>query len=117
MRFLILSLLLFGCAQGTSTNGATGACAGSPVIGTWDADASSDVMVFSSNCSGTSSLCSSTFTWPNFTATSGTAAINVTSSGGGGSCLPVGTTNCAYAISGTQLAFDCGGGVLNYTKM
>lgn len=116
MRFLMLTLLLAGCAQGGSSGGSAGSCASSVVLGTWDADASSDVMVFKADCTGTSSGCGSTFTYPPATATFGTATITVTSTSGGGGCLPLGATDCDYQISGALMQFDCGGGVLNYTK-
>jgi hypothetical protein len=118
MRYLLLALMCVGCAQpGGGSSSSAGACAGSPAVGSWDADTSTNVLTFTAQCAGSDVYCQSTFTWPNFTSSSGTVLVTVTSTNTNAGCLPAGTTTCAYQFSGNQLGYDCGGGILTYTKV
>ena len=101
-----------------STTTAAGTCASSVVAGSWKGSISgnSDTMAFNSDCSGSSTYCKSTFTYPNITASSGSVLITNTSTNGATGCLAAGAFTCTYAISGSTLTFGCGGGTVSYTK-
>lgn len=105
-----LLILLGACGGG-------GECGDAIVKGTWklDGDATQSV-TFTDTCKFADVQCSATGTYPNVTATSGSVGITITSTNNSNSCLPVGATTCTYAIDGTSLDFNCGGGDRAYTK-
>jgi hypothetical protein len=109
---LVTGLFLASCG-GSST---PGACSAHPLVGSWINENETDIYKFNGDCTGSSTYCESTFTYPNSTATSGSALFTVTSSNGAEGCLPIGQTTCAYAIEGTAFAADCGLGAIIYTK-
>lgn len=115
---LVSLVVLNSCSQsvGSSDAAASAACSSSIAIGSWRNASNGDVLTFASDCSYRSSNCSSNGTYPNVTASSGYVIVNITSTIGGGSCLPLGQTQCAYAINNGLMAYDCGGGVVTYTK-
>lgn len=119
-RLLILScLILSACSGSGGSNSASGpaiapACSTSPVLGSWSNG--QEVLTFSASCSGTSDYCSSQFTYPNTTNTSGSVLITVLSTAVRGNCLPAGATTCLYVVSGQILGIDCGSGQIAYTK-
>ncbi|MCB0405603.1 MAG: hypothetical protein KDD51_12535, partial [Bdellovibrionales bacterium] len=111
---------LFGCAQtdtSTAPSGA-GACGQSPVRGRWFGAilGQPDVMEFGANCSGSSSYCGASFSYPNVQGTSGMVEIQVTGTKGKVGCLPKGKNTCAYAVRSSSLHFNCGSSSLTYVK-
>lgn len=120
MRILIalsiLCLSITSC-KGSDSGGSSAAaapCANSALLGTYTY--SSDTMVISSDCKITSTACASTTSFSGATATEGYISATVSSTNGASGCLPLGTYNCAYQLSGNTLAYNCGGGAIAYTK-
>lgn len=115
---IFTTVVLNSCSNGGGSDATTtvGACASSIVSGSWLNNNNGDLLNFASNCSYTSSLCASTGTYPNVTASSGFVIVNVTSTNGSGGCLPLGQTSCSYAVSGNTMQYNCGGGVLTFIK-
>lgn len=111
--FACIATAAWGCSSGGGGGG--NACDGSLALGSWY-DGSTDTMTFNANCSGTSSYCGSTFTVSKAIDAMGTMTVTTSATNGNPGCAPVGQMSCDYAISGNNLAFDCGSGALLYTK-
>jgi hypothetical protein len=120
MRTVIFGVLfvLAGCAGSGGGSSSGEACSGSPFVGSWTGSILSnpDTMVFTNSCAVTSTYCASTGTIPATTNSSGSVVVTVTSTNANSGCLPAGNTTCNYSISGNSLSFNCGGGVITYTK-
>lgn len=125
MRSLIIVFLIAigtaGCGSdvASTTAGSSGACAGGPFVGTWSGTVAGylDVMTLNADCTGSSTYCVSTFTYPSSTTgSSGNVAITVTASSAKSECMPVGQTTCGYSVSGNTLSFSCLGGTLTYSR-
>lgn len=122
MKTILLALIagvltLNGCggSSGGSSGGGGGeappACANHAALGAWISGP--DTLTFSANCTGTSTMCASTFTFTN--TSTGVTTVNVLTTNGAAGCLPLGATACAYAVAGGNLSFDCGSGAVVYT--
>jgi hypothetical protein len=109
---LVLTLIaVSGC-------GTAAPCGSSLVTGSWTGQVAgnADTLAFSGACGVTSSYCQAGGTVPNIVASTGTAAIVITSSNGNTGCLPTGTTYCDFAVDSDSLSFNCGGSTLTYSK-
>jgi hypothetical protein len=120
--FPLLALVVVGCGSSSDDKPAAasgGACSSSILLGNWSGtvSGSADVLSFKADCSGASSYCKSTFTFPNVTNAVGGVTINNTTTGAATGCLPVGSYSCQYGINGTELTFSCAGGTLTYQKV
>ena len=56
-----------------------------------------------------------TFSCPDASVSSGTMQVSITSSASG-TCLPAGNYVCAFALNGNAIAYNCGGGTLQYRR-
>lgn len=119
----LLALVGCGSGGGGSSGGAgAGACASVPFLGTYHENAgANDEFVFRSNCTGSNTNCSYTYTH-NAPLTAGvdTLHLTVTTATGGGGCPTAGqTVNCTWSIpSASQLILNCnGGGNIQYSKL
>ena len=94
-----------------------GACAGIAVLGTWQ-DTSGDTLTLNSDCTGSRSQCSSSFTYtvPNEFSDQTDVSVSVTQNFA--ACWAVGSHNCTFdLLSSTQLHVTCGGqGVVDYRR-
>lgn len=111
---------LIGCGNDSSSGSSSdaGKCAESVVVGSWSATIAGnpDVMTFKADCSGSSSYCQSTFTYPPVSSSSGQVLVTNASTNAAYGCLPVGETKCLYEISGSIMSVSCGADVVAYTK-
>ena|SRR3990167_1720431 len=108
MKYLILSLLLVGCAGSSSGGGATVSCATSALLGEWNISSPSDSLTFNSDCTGLKDGCNVGYTYSNTTESTGSQAMTVTSyntsdPGCAGYNPSNGTINFTYSISGNNL--------------
>lgn len=91
-------------------------CAG-PTSGVWHGD-SGDMLDLTDTCAFSyrgADGCQSTGSYSQVLGTSGTMLISITTATGG-NCLPAGSYRCAYALSGGQMAYDCGAGAFTYHR-
>ncbi len=120
IQCLAIVIVLQACGSSSKSDSASapGACASSVVAGSWKGSiyGNQDVMTFDSSCSGSSTYCQSSFTFPNVTATEGYISVSNNSTNGKSGCAGLETVNCAYRVNGSTLSFNCGGGTLSYTK-
>lgn len=122
MKFVVLlcalSFGLFSCGKDEAKPAAGGACASAPILGAWVGAiaAGTDTLSFNADCSGSSHICQTTFTYPNITTNSGVMTVTVAGGSGISGCLTPGSYNCAYGISGNSMAYDCGGGAVNFSR-
>lgn len=119
IKIMLISSLLTGCelleSGGSESSSGSGACSESIVRGQWKEVSNTDVLTFNSDCSGTSTLCGSTFDYNNVTGLSGSVLVTIKTNQNM-SCLGAGMYSCAYVVAadGMSMAYDCGGGVINY---
>lgn len=113
---LIIGLILSGCGSnsGGTNQSSGGSCSSSILTGTWKNAV--DTLTFNADCSGTGSGCQSSFTFPNVSAASGEAIVNITSSLTKSGCSSVGQTKCVYVVNSNVLTFNCGAGTASYTR-
>lgn len=113
LALLVATPFLYSCGQ----SAALSPCAGDHV-GTWSAS-NGDQLTLSSACAYSyvrpgSGACQSAGTYAAPLGTSGSVAVEITSTSG--ACVPVGTYTCAYTRSSSSLQIDCGNGASTYTK-
>ena len=115
---ICLSLVISCGSDSSETSSSKGECQDSILQGSWSGllAGNPDTLTFGANCSGSATYCNANFTYPNVTAGTGTVSLDVSSNNGGALCLPVGENACSYSVSGNTLSYNCGGGVLQYTK-
>ena len=120
MRFLpslvLVTAIILGCGDSVDDAG----CA-SGAVGTWSGTTQPDQIKISADGSFSYSgvggcISSGTFSCPDKTVTSGTMRVSINTSSGG-LCLPAGDYTCAFALNGNAMAYDCGGGTLQYQRM
>lgn len=119
MKRLLLVLIPLTLFQscGTAQNTAAGSCSNVPVLGTWHNTANGDTLILNSDCSGSGSVCGMTFAYSAFTGSPGASTVRVYQNNGGGGCLPVGDTVCAFDSSVTNtLVLNCGGPSVTFTR-
>lgn len=116
MEKLILSLvsifLISGCG-GSGGGGSEPACKDSNGLGVWNNNTPS-VLTLLDNCSGTESYCGSEFTFQK--PQNNSVTINTKQTNGNVGCLSVGSHQCQFIATDTNLTLDCGNGAEFYTK-
>jgi hypothetical protein len=113
---VFLALMIQGCG---SDEESTGACADSPVVGTYDGESlgNADVMTINADCSISSTYCVAEGTLEDTgTSTSGNITVTISDTAGKTGCLPLGDTTCGFSLSNDVLEFSCTAGTLTYTK-
>jgi hypothetical protein len=119
LRAALVSLSLLALAAcGDGSDSAAGACENSILKGSWSGTVGgqTDTLTFKADCTGTSAVCQATFTYPNVTATSGTAQVTVTSTSSAAYCLQAGAHTVTYSVSGSTLTYGISGGTLTFTR-
>jgi hypothetical protein len=125
MRTLLIALGLAlaacGGGGGSSGGGSAEACASFPFTGTYEQNSAPwDKFVFRTNCTGSNTNCSYTYTHNNPGTSLGQLDLTVTTATGGGGCPTAGqTVSCTWSIPGaSQLILNCdGGGNIQYSKI
>lgn len=120
---LTLSILTLLVSTSIAACGSSTPCKTSELLGSWVAE-DGETLSFGSLCTGTSSLCESTFTYPEDSLErSGSGTVNVLSTTGSPTkCLSQGEHTCAYIIElhptllVDMLFLNCGGGGKEYLK-
>lgn len=132
-KLIFLALVyLTSCAEDSASSGpkSVASCSDLGINDTWSGDISghADTMQITTNCAVTSSYCQSNstvvITQRNSSCSGGIAecgsmTFKTTSSNGNTGCAAVGHTyNCSFTINvaNTSLKYDCGGGVISYTR-
>lgn len=121
MKPIILTLLSVVVISGCGGSGGGGgspthtapACKGAIGLGVWNNNTPS-ILTLLDNCHATESYCGSefTFTKPD----NNEMTIEITNTNGTPGCLGVGSYQCQFIATDTDLTFDCGNGVEFYTK-
>lgn len=133
-NWLLLVTLLFlsSCAEDSSSSGpkSVASCSDLGINGTWSGfvAGNSDTMLIASNCAITSSYCQSNSTvvithrsssCGGGFAECGQMTFKTTFSNGNNGCAAVGQTyTCTFDVNvmNTALKYDCGGGIITYTR-
>lgn len=121
MKTIILAFLsvvvISGCGKGSggvqASNGDKPACSDTVGLGVWSNNLPS-FLTFLDSCQGTESYCGSEFTFSK--PENNLMQIEITKNNGNAGCLSVGSHQCQFIASDTDLSFDCGNGVEFYTK-
>ena len=129
IKYLLLVACLGLSACGSSNSGSTGsttnntpqaACAGMIHLGIWHEPVTGETVTLYADCSGTSDICASTFKFsPVKTSKPHPVSIEILTTNGGPSCLPVGVHACVTTVYGSQdqsLDLNCGGMTVGYQR-
>lgn len=106
-------VLLAGCSDDDS------AC-GSKVVGSWTGTTVGDSITIESGGAfsyrgADGCVSKGSFSCPDASVTQGSMKVSVDSSSGG-TCLPAGDYSCQFALNGNAMAYNCGGGALQYKR-
>lgn len=96
----------------SSASNVNNACSGSEILGAWSGNITGghDTLTFKSDCSGTSTVCQSNFTYTTVLgpiANEGNILFNAATSTQSGDCLTLGKSTCVYQITGNSLNYTC----------
>ncbi len=127
ITLLILSIsFMTACGSSSGSGGGTGggsspagpACSDS-ANGQWQIlPGPTDILTLNTNCSGYMSRCAQNFTYTKPTGSPGYTTITITDMpNGGANCLAAGTYACGVNYNSTNMAIDCGSGIVSYTKV
>lgn len=119
MILIFMILTACGSGGGGSSGSSPGACSSSAIRGHWRENGGAfDEYVFKSDCTGTNKNCSLTFSRYIYNPATVWLVLQVSSTSGAGGCPAVGQTDCQWTIPGvSQLTLNCGGGVVNFSKI
>ena len=119
MRYLLILLLITGCAKTGSESAISTDCSTSELVGTWTGDIGlgSDTMVISANCTTTSTYCQNSSSGT----LRGTEYVSLYVETGPETpvygCRATNTAfTCIYAIEEPYLYFNCGNDTLVYER-
>jgi hypothetical protein len=98
-------------AESVQVSSALG-CADSAAVGGWHSNwsGSPDKLTISSDCKGSSSYCSSSFTVNWLDVNAGTALVQISATNGNMGCAPQGQLSCSHTVSSNKSTLDiqCG---------
>jgi hypothetical protein len=125
LLLVLVTVLLSACGSGGGGGSGSGggstpvSCVDSTYNGQWQIlPGPTDILTLNSNCTGSMSRCGQTFGYQPPTATVGYVTITVYDAPNGqANCLAAGTYTCGVNYNATNMAINCGLGIVSYTKV
>lgn len=120
IRILVGIISLFSivnCGE-SENNPAAVACSSAPMHGVWENSDIGEVLTFTSNCTGASSLCGELFTYTDPVSAVGAMSKSVDRTSGEAGCPEVGSASCTYSVAddGQTMSYGCNGVTSIYDK-